>query len=150
MDSVEYRYKTMIPHCPPAGHMLSCVKVRCGDIKMCCLKKIRRGKPQDRTVPYYEVDTKYVTLYSNHFCDVVCTSTDKVCTRKVMAFPFGWIRQQKFDTSAITWMKMKTYLCSYLYSDNNLQTVCLIFNITNNIMNIINNVMIVSLYQNFS
>ena len=88
-ESAEYRYKVMIPHYLPVGHNLLSVKVRYGNIKRGSLKEVGREKPQNEIVPYYEVETNYVTLYSNHFCNVVCTSTDKVCTTKVMAFPFG-------------------------------------------------------------
>ena len=122
-ESAEYRYKAIIPHYLPIGHNLSSVKVRCGNVKRGSLREIRRVKSKDRTVPYYEVNTNHVTLYSNHFCDVLCTSTDKVCTTKVVALPFGWIGQQKVCSRVITRMKMKTYLCSYLYSDKGLQTV---------------------------
>ena len=125
-ESAEYRYTALIPHYLPAGHRLSSVKVRCGNIKRGSLREIRRKKPQDNRAPYYEVEIDHVTLYSNHFCDVICTSTNKVCTTKVMAFPFGLIEKQKDQT---TRMKMKTFLCSYLYSDNDLQAVSLLFNI---------------------
>ena len=124
-ESAEYRYKAMIPHYLPVGHNLSSVKVRCGNIKRGFLREIRRRGPESTTVLSYVVDIHHVTLYSNHFCDVMCTSTDKVCTSKVMAFPFGWIGQQKFGANVITRMKLKTYLCSYLFADNGLQSVSL-------------------------
>ena len=119
-ESAEYRYKAMIPHYLPVGKNLSSVKVRCGDITIGSLKEIGREKPQDKTIPYYEVETDHVTLYSNHFCDILCTSTEKVCTTKVVALPFGRLQQEK---SVITRMSMKTYLCNYLYGDKGLKSV---------------------------
>ena len=133
-ELAEYRYKAVISHYLPHGHSLSSVKVRHGNIKTGFLREIRTGKPEGTGVLYYDVDTQHVTLYSNHFCDIVCTSTDKVCTTKVMAFPFGLIGQQRFDTGVITRMKMKTYLCSYLYSDKDLQYVSFSVNNLRNIL----------------
>ena len=126
-ESAEYRYKAMIPHYLPVGHNLSSVKVRCGNIKRGSLREIGREKPQDGTIPYYEVETNYVTLHSNHFCDVVCTSTEKVCTTKVIALPFGLLCKEDTTSIITTRMKMKTYMCSYLYSDSNLQSVSILY-----------------------
>ena len=120
---VQYRFKAVIPHYLPLGHSLSSVKVRCGDIKKCSLREMTQQKHQNRAIPYYDVYTDHVTLYSNHFCDVVCSSTEKVCTTKVIALPFGSLYKEDTTSNTTTKMKMKTYICSYLYSDNSLQTV---------------------------
>ena len=124
-DLVEYKYKTIIPHYLPAGHNLLSIKVRCGNIKRNFEREIRKEKSKDRRVPYYDINADHITLYSNHFCDVLCTSTEKVCTTKVMAIPFGWIGKQQSDTKTLTRIRTKTYICSYLYADNGLQFVSL-------------------------
>ena len=126
-ELIEYKYKVMIPQCLTTGLSLSSVKERTGSIKRRSLTEITKCDPQDRSIPYYEVSPEFIRLYSNHFCDVVCTSTEKVCTTKVMAIPFGLIGKQESGTNVITQMKMKTYMCSYLYSDNALQEVSVYF-----------------------
>ena len=122
LESHRYRYKVTIPHCLSRIHNLSCVTVRLGDItRPHSLRILRKGSPVKEKLPCYKVDRKSITIYCNHFCDVVCTSTQKVCTSKILALPFGRIGP---DCSGMqTHMKVKTYVCSFLYSDKNLKLV---------------------------
>ena len=65
--------------------------------------------------------SRHITVFANHFCDVVCSSTQKVCTSKILVIPFGWISTP--DSESQTDMKMKVYLCSYLYSKRDIRKV---------------------------
>ena len=117
-----YRYKAIIPHYLSRRHNLSCVKVRYGDIsKPGLLTRLRKGNPEKGKLPCYTVGRRTIRIYCNHFCDVVCTSSEKVCTSRIVALPFGWIVP---DSSKLqTFTKVETYICSFLYSDKKLQSV---------------------------
>ena len=117
-----YRYKVKIPHCLSHSHDSSCIKVRYGNIYKRSLSEIQLGKPQEGFKPFYEVEDKSITVYSNHFCDLVCTSTQKICTSKVLALPFGLIGKFDIDSDE-TNVKVKIFLCSILYSSTSLQKV---------------------------
>ena len=126
-DGHRYRYKVTIPHYLSRRHNLSCVKVRYGDInKPGSLRMLRKGNPEKEKLPCYKIGRKTITIYCNHFCDIVCTSTQKVCTSKILALPFGWIGPDSSNLQTFT--KVKTYVCSFLYSDKKLQLVSLYSN----------------------
>ena len=122
-----YRYKATIPHYLSRKHNFSRVKVRYGDInKPDSLTRLRKGNPEKVIVPCYKIGRKTITIYCNHFCDIVCTSTEKVCTSKILALPFGRIGPDSSNLQTFT--KVKTYVCSFLYSDKKLQLVSLYSN----------------------
>ena len=117
-----YRYKATIPHYLSRRHNPSCVKVRYGNInKPESLRMLRKGNPEKENLPCYKIGRKNITIYCNHFCDVVCTSTQKVCTSKILALPFGRIGQDSCNIQTFT--KVETYVCSYLYGDKKLKQV---------------------------
>ena len=118
-----YRYKVTIPHCLPRNHDSSSIRVRYGNIYKGTLKEMKLGKHQEGFKPFYEIQDKSITVYANHFCDVVCTSAQKICTSKILTLPFGLIRT--FDTGSAeqTNVKVKIFLCSILYSSTSLQKV---------------------------
>ena len=117
-----YRYKATIPHYLSRRHNLSCVKVRYGDIsKPESLRMLRKGNPEKERLPCYKIGRKTIKIYCNHFCDLVCTSTQKVCTSKILALPFGRIGPD--SSNQHTHAKVKVYACSFLYGDNNLKQV---------------------------
>ena len=119
---VEYKYKVTIPHYLSRHHSLSFVKVKYGNLKYPHLMtEVEKGNQQMKSLPYYQIDKRNITIYANHFCDVVCTSTQKVCTSKILAIPFGWIGT--IGSEPVTHMKVKTYLCNYLYNNNGLKLV---------------------------
>ena len=120
-----YRYKVTIPHCLSREHDPSSIKVRYGNIYKRSLREIALGKPQEGIKPFYEVEDKSITVYANHFCDLVCTSTQKICTSKVLALPFGLIRTFNIDSDEQTNVKVKIFLCSILYSSISLKKVIL-------------------------
>ena len=117
-----YRYKLTIPHYLSRHHSLSAVKVKYGSLKRPVLmKEVPKAISESGTFPFYQISKKYITIYADHFCDVVCTSAQKVCTSKIIAIPFGWIGTLGSDSD--THIKDKTYLCSYLYKNSDLTLV---------------------------
>ena len=123
-DSCRYRYNVNIPHCLSRRHNLSSVNVRFGDLnKPGSLRMIRERNPEKDTLPFYIVGRKTITIFCNHFCDIVYTSTQKVCTSKILALPFGRIGPDSSNLETHT--KVKIYVCSFLYSDKLLKLVSL-------------------------
>ena len=123
-DRLAYRYKATIPHYLSGRDNCSCIKVRCGDISIPnSLKVMSERKAKEGKSPSYKVGRKTITIYCNHFCDVICTSTKKICTSKILALPFGRIYPESFNVQTHT--KLKIYVCSFLYGDKNLKAVSL-------------------------
>ena len=122
LEGNRYRYKATIPHYLSRRHNLLSVKVRTGDIRSPeSLRMLRKGNPEKEKLPCYHIGRKTITIYCNHFCDVVCTSSQKVCTSKIVALPFGRIGPDSSKTQTFT--KVETYVCSFLYSDKKLKWV---------------------------
>ena len=116
------KYKITLPHYLTRHHSFPSIRVRYGNLRRPMMMiEIQERDPEKQTFPCFEVNKKSIIVYANHFCPVVCTSTQKVCTSKILAIPFGWIGT--IDSDVDTHMKVKTYLCSYLYSNNDLKFV---------------------------
>ena len=116
------KYKITIPHYLSRHHSLSCVKMRYGNLRHPLMMMEAQGRdPGNQIFPCFEINKKYITVYANHFCPLVFTSTQKVCRSKILAIPFGWIGVLGSDSD--THLKVKTYLCSYLYKNSNLSWV---------------------------
>ena len=94
-----YRYKVTIPHCLPRSHDSSSIKVRYGNIYNGTLREMELGRPKEGFKPFYELQYNSITVYANHFCNVVCTSTQKICTSNILALPFGMIRTFHIDST---------------------------------------------------
>ena len=119
-STTDCKYIATIPHYLSRQHNLLLVKVRIGNLKHPHLmKEILQGNPHNQRLPCYEVDKKFITIYANHFCDVVCSSTQKICTSKILAIPFGLIDTVGSENQPC--MKVKVFLCNYLYSNKNLK-----------------------------
>ena len=123
-----YKYKINIPHYISRNHMLSSIKVKYGSLKHSHLMTdvVETRNPRNSSLPCYKINKKHITIYANHFCDVVCTSTEKVCTSKLLALPFGLIYTLP-EHRSITCIKLKTFLCSYLYNNSNLKKVWFLY-----------------------
>ena len=118
-----YMYKVTIPHCLPRNHDSSSIRVRYGDIFRGPLREMKLGTPEEGIKPFYEIQDKSITVYANHFCDVVCTSAQKICTSNILALPFGLIRTFHIDSGVQTNVKVKIFLCSILYNSTTLKKV---------------------------
>ena len=125
-DSTGYKYKVTIPHYLFKRCNLSCIKVRHGDInKPNSLITLKNGITDKEELPFYKVEGNTITIFCNYFCDVMCTSTNKICTSRILALPFGRICTE--SSNAQTHTKLKIYVCSFLYTDQNLKLVSLQF-----------------------
>ena len=120
-----YKYKAIIPHCLSYNHHLSSVRVRFGDLSQSKqMEEISQGRPEvHEKTPYFEINKAAITVFCNHFCDVVCTTEQKICMSKVLAMPFGRIFQVPSSDKCHTNVKVKTYLCSILYIGERLRKV---------------------------
>ena len=110
-----YKFTATIPHCLAVGSDLSVIKVRSGKIqRKQPLKEVPKGCPDDAGIQYFTADEKYITLYTNHFCDVVCTSEKQICNTSLVILPFGYIYPDEDEQQ--TYAKVKVFLCSYLFN----------------------------------
>ena len=120
----EFAFKAKIPHCLPKGYDFSLLKIRCGNVgKKGSLKEVQREKPKSTNTPFYTTDEKHITLYTNHFCDVVCTSTKKICDSSLVILPFGYLYPVRDENQTIA--KVKVFLCNYLYHKPDVRMVCI-------------------------
>ena len=119
-DHSVYRFKLTIPHYVDQKELVPLIQVKCGNVHG-KLSEVKNGKPNEKFQPYYEVYRDHLVLYANHFCDVVCTCPQNICSSKLLAFPFGQIDSESGRKETHT--KVKTYLCSHLYQDESLRKV---------------------------
>ena len=114
-ESDQPRFTATIPHCLPEKSDLSLIKVRCGkdNHKGLFREIVRKEDECPAETPYYEVDTEYIKVYTDHFCPIVCTSENKICDSSLVILPFGSL--DHIDDNQ-TIVKVKVYLCSYLYN----------------------------------
>ena len=124
-ESETYKYKAIIPHCLSNSDSLSSVKVKFGNLSQPGQMKEIRKKHLDEceTTPYFDINRETITVFCNEFCDVVCTTEQKICTSKVLAMPFGRIFQVPSTVKSQTNVKIKTYLCSILFRGDCLKKV---------------------------
>ena len=110
-----YKFTATIPHYLAVGSDLSLIKVRCGSIKKKqSLREVQKGFPNDVGVPCYSTDEKCITLYANHFCDVICTTEKHICNTSLVILPFGRLKPDEGEQQ--TYAKVKVFLCSNLYN----------------------------------
>ena len=110
-----FKFKVRIPHCLTKQTDFAHLKVRCGDMNIPnSLKKMNGEKHGSPTMPYYELYGKYIILYTDHFCDVFCSSEQKICNSSLTIMPFGSLDYDKNDQQ--TRVKVKVILCSILYN----------------------------------
>ena len=110
-----FKFKAKLPHCLQKENDFSLVKVRCGNIfQQRSLKEVPKGEPESTPIPCYSIDGQSITLYTNHFCDVICSTEEKICHKSLVILPFGYLSSHKEDCQ--TYVKVKVFVCSYLYS----------------------------------
>ena len=108
-----FKFKARFPHCLQTESDFALVKVRWGNIfQQRSLKEVPKGDPEPSAVPCYSIDGQFITLYTNHFCDVVCTTEEKLCNKLLVILPFGYISRCEEDRQ--TYVKVKVFVCSYL------------------------------------
>ena len=110
-----FKFKARLPHCLQTDSDFAFVKVRCGNIfEQSSLKEVPKGETESSTIPCYNIDGQYITLYTNCFCDVVCSSEEKICHKSLVILPFGSLSPD--EENCQTYVKLKLFICSYLYN----------------------------------
>ena len=122
-EAVRDHYKIKIPHCLTKKEQLSSIKVKSGNIysKRKFVKLKTKKKNRNRSISY-EVDEKYVTIHSTHFCQFVCSTSEQICKRSIMAFAYGSLKQLGQHSH----VKVNVFLCSDLYRLPEFKRVCII------------------------
>ena len=110
-----YKFTAKIPHCLDAESDLSHIKIRCGSIqRKKSLREVQKGCPDDVRIPYYTADEKYITLHTNHFCDVICTTEKHNCNTSLVILPFGRLNWDEDEGE--TYATVRVFLCSRLFN----------------------------------
>ena len=110
-----HQYIIRIPHCLTSKQQLSSVKVRRGDNRRKKpFKELPSKIPSKDAAACYEVDYKYITIYTTHFCQFVCSACQNPCGSYIMGFPFGATSPDDDDDDTTATVMM--YLCCPLYN----------------------------------
>ena len=79
----QHFFRIKVPHCVSQKEDLKSIQVHQGDIHMgITFTKL------PTTSSYFQVDEKYVTIYTRHFSQFICTSCNKICKGQGKAFMF--------------------------------------------------------------
>ena len=108
-------FKIKVPHCVTKKEDLKSIQVLHGDI--------HRGISFSQLSPsngYFQVDEKYVTIYTRRFSQFICTSCNKICNGKGKAFIFGKVTARETMQSTAD---LRLYLCSPLHNIRDYRTV---------------------------
>ena len=111
-----------IPHCEQEEQNWKYVIVRLGNINNPnSLQKISPdSKPNGEA--YYTVDDHFVTIFTHHFCHVVCsTCLPEWCQKSITVLLFGSFSPA--DNSDVTDVELRPYICSKLYNGDDFKMV---------------------------
>ncbi len=122
-------FEIKLKHCVKDKNDLKKVRVRTGNIhKNIPFTNIPQSS-QERmivskyTQSYFQVDDTYITIYTEHFCQFLCTLCDVECKGEIQALLFG----SHFMANERTLVHMsKLYLCGPLFSITDFKKVSLI------------------------
>ena len=99
-------FKIKVPHCITEKEDLKSIQVQHGDI--------HNGVPFTQLPTessYFQVDRKYITIYTRHFSQFICTSCNKICRGRGKVFMFGRVMPlQRIPSKAA----LRLYICSPL------------------------------------
>ena len=101
------RFQIKIPHCLTKPEDLETVVVRHGYIHT-----NRKFEKLPLPASFFELDEKFITIYTSSFSQFICTSCNRTCYGQGKAFVFGNILQypDKRPTASV-----RLYVCSPLY-----------------------------------
>ncbi len=126
-------FEIKLKHCVEEQQDLKNILVRTGDIHnnipFSSIPRATFFRPQgyfpylERPVQsYYKVDDTYITIYTQHFCQFLCTLCSEECKGEVQALLFG--SHFMVNDSTLAHVSM-LYLCGPLFSINDFKKVCL-------------------------
>ena len=120
--SGKMHYKISVPHCLKKVEQLASIKVRTGDIYMNIpFTELRRKSEVHDGMRCFEVDERFITIYTPHFCQFVCSACGKTCSSYIKAYPFGILTQEEDGVSDV---KVQVFLCCSLYDIEDFRMVC--------------------------
>ena len=101
------RFQIKVPLCLKKSEDLETVVVRHGNIH-----NNRKFKKLPLPASFFEVDEKFIIIYTSAFSQFICTSCNRTCYGQGKAFVFGNILQypDKRPTASV-----RLYVCSPLY-----------------------------------
>ena len=109
----QHQYRIKIPHCLKTEEGRLSVKVRSGDLrKKIPFDELKHKHETSGQIPCFEVDEHNVIIYINHFTDHICSTCKEKCFSRILAFPFGSLRQLPNCRTQAT---LEVFLCCYLY-----------------------------------
>ena len=112
-------YAIYIPHCLSDENMWSqelwkFIKVRHGNIhKSALFREIPTKSERQENGVYYEIKSRFITVYTDHFSQFICTICKKVCTASATVFLIGKLIPSREDQETV--VKLKPYFCCSLY-----------------------------------
>ena len=116
LNATSSMFRIKVPHCLTKSEDLETVVVRHGNIHT-----NRKFKKLPLPASFFEVDEKFITIFTSSFSQFICTSCNKTCYGQGKAFVFGNILQypNKRPTASV-----RLYVCSPLYQLEDYEKVC--------------------------
>ena len=106
-------YQIKLEHCLKSAEERKWLVVRQGCVQTGQkFEEIPHFPQATRDTAFYEVDEQYITIYSHHFTEFICTVCKKVCEQRARMFIFGSLKHVN-DSTNVT---VRPYICSSLYS----------------------------------
>ena len=107
------------------------IKVRHGNMyKSGLFREIPTRNERQDSGAYYEIKSRFITVYTDHFSEFICTICKNVCTASVTVFLIG--KLVPLGENEKTMVEIKPYLCSSLYKIEDYREVLLSFNLLKN------------------
>ena len=107
-------FKIKIPHCIRQGDLWKTINVRYGNIHKSAKFQTVPHKDEGRQDDiWYEVNPRFVTIYTKHFSHFTCSSCDYTCGAAAMIFLYGKLSIS--PRPPVTRVKVKIFICSELY-----------------------------------
>ena len=106
-------YKIRLEHCLKSAEERKWLVVRQGCAKTGQkFEEICHFPQATGDAAFFDVDECYVTIYTHHFTEFICTVCKKVCEQRARMFIFGSLKQVNQSTQ----VTVRPYMCSSLYS----------------------------------
>ena len=120
-------YKIKIRHCVKQKQDLKNIRVRTGDIhnniRFTDIPRktfFKRKSSSFHSAQCYKVDSKYIKIYTPHFCQFLCTLCEEECKGELQALLFG----SHFLANESLVHVSKLYICGPLFSIRDFKKVC--------------------------